>query len=507
MKKFVIIIKVKPRESSATLIDHKFKIVAQHFQNIDIIRPKKGWIEYDPIEIYHSVLTCIVQLLNIASITPTDIEGISIVNETQSTLVWNKETGLPIYNVIAWNDHRTRHYCYNLNSEKSHKIKIKSGLVVNGQNAASKIQWILDEIPNARYEANSNKLLFGTIDSWLVWKLTIGLVHITDVTNASKTALMNLKALVWDKDLLEIFKIPASMCPDIKSSTEVYGFLDTKHILPFSHYKHLKIPICSVSGVQNASFLAQNCAEKNEVKITIYDSAFVCINTGRQITKSNSEVDSSISICTTDNLKNVRYSLESNILNSGYIIKWLKRNLKLIYDDNQIEWYVQNTDADYQEMNPIIFVPAFDGMSAPYYDNKIKGGIFGLDHHTKREDIIKAALESIAYQNAAVIKSIDQNLKGRIKTIKIEGPLSHNKYLMQLQANISQTRVLVNKTDDKDLIVIGSAILTWRALGNNYNFRTIKENKDFEIYLPNITIKSALKLMNLWQSKINWLKK
>ncbi len=508
MKKYLIVLKIEPKEITATIIDKQYKIISQHFQNIDIISPKNGWIEYDPIEIYYSVITCITQILNTSNIQPKEINGITITNEVQSCVVWVKETGLPIYNAIAWNDNRTSGYCHHLGEAKLHTIKVRTGLVVCGQHSASKIQWILDEMPNARYQANIGELLFGTLDTWIIWKLTNGQNHITDVTNASKTLLMNLKNLNWDKELLKLWKIPEKMCPEIKTSSEVYGFLNTKNILPFSHYEHFKIPFSSISGVQNSSFLAQNCAEKDEIKISILNSSFIHVNTGKKIIKTNKEINSSVSISDTNNRNSVKYSLESTILNGGYVITWLRDNLKLIYDKNQINWYINNTNIDFETSNSVIFVPAFEGLSAPYYDKNVHGAILGLNYHTKREDIIKAGLESIAFQNASVIKSIDKHLKGRIKALKIDGDFTTNKYLMQFQSNISQMKVMVNKTPEEDLIVIGSAILGWRALGNHFNYyRSVKNNKNYDIYTPNITIKTALKLMRHWESSVESLKK
>ncbi len=508
MKKYLIVIKVEPSEISTTIINKQYKIIAQHFQEIDIISPKNGWLEYDPIEIYYSIISCVTQILNIANVEPKEIGGITIANEVQSCLVWSKETGLPIYNAIAWNDSRTLEYCHHLGQAKIHAIKIRSGLVPYGQHSASKIQWIMDEIPNARYQANAGELLWGTLDTWIIWKLTNGENFITDVTNASKTMLMNLKNLTWDKELLKIFKIPESMCPEIKTSSEVYGFLNTKHILPFSHYEHLKIPFCSISGTHSASFLAQNCAEKDEIKISILDSSFIRVDTGKKIIKTNQEINSSVSVSATNNKKDVKYSLESIILNGGYVISWLKNNLKLIYDEKQIDWYVQNTDIDFETSNSVIFIPAFEGLSAPYYNKNVHGAILGLGYHTKREDVLKAGLESIAYQNALVIKSIDKHLKGRIKALKIDGNFTDNKYLMQFQSNISQMKVMVNKTTEEDLIIIGSSILGWRALGNYYNYyKTVKNNKNYEIYTPNITIKTSIKLMTNWQKSLDALKK
>ncbi len=503
MKKYMLTIQIETRWIQVIIFDKKYKEIIKYKQDLNIFYPNDDWIEQDPIQIFHSTITCIMQTLNIGNIKTNEISGIGISNQAQTVVVWNKNTALPIYNAIVWNDRRTQKYCHHLSDDKKQKIKNKTGLIPSSYFSASKIQWILDEVPNARFSAKNGQLLFGTLETWIIWKLTNGRTHITDMTNASKTMLMNLKNLKWDKDMINIFNIPETMFPEIKCSSEVYGFLNSNIILNFSDHEALKIPICAAICNQSASLIAQHCDTNTDIKISIEKSSHIMINTGKKIIKNSGQITSTIVLALSTSESNVNYGLEGTVLIGDYATYWLKHNLGLIYHNKEISWHIDRLSHKKHDSSKIFFIPAFEGFAAPHWVHQARGAILGLDYKTKKEHIVKAAIESIAYQNNSIIKTIDKNLRGRIKNIKINGPLSSNAYLMQFQANLSQIKVLVNK-EKFNLTALGVASIGWSAIGFSISLTSSLNNfNNYDIYTPNITIKEAVELNNQWKDAVN----
>lgn len=386
-------------------------------------------MEHDPHRIWASQASVIAEAISSIGINGLDIAALGITNQRETTIVWDIDTDEPVYNAIVWQDRRTSEYCDILKEEGlTEMIRSKTGLIVDAYFSATKIRWILENVPGARKRADAGKLRFGTVDSWLIWKLTRGSVHVTDVTNASRTMLFNIHTLEWDKDLLKLFDIPESMMPEVKSSSEVYGHTTTTL---FAH----DVPIAGIAGDQQAALFGQMCVEPGSVKNTYGTGCFLLMNSGEKIIDSHNKLLTTIAWKIGDK---VTYALEGSIFVGGSVVQWLRDGLKCIKSSADVEALaasVPNTDGVY-------FVPALTGLGAPYWDQYVRGDISGISRGTTTAHIARAALEGIAYQTHDIVRAMERDAGLKLTNLKVDGGASRNNLLMQSQSDILDTHVL-----------------------------------------------------------------
>lgn len=453
MEKYVLALDEGTTSARTLVVNKKGEIVSVSQKEFSQIYPNAGWVEQDATEIWNTQRTTMVTALNNFGIEADNIETIGITNQRETVIVWDKVTGNPIYNAIVWQDRRTDAFCIEL--AKTHKeiIKEKTGLVIDAYFSASKVKWILDNVKGAREKADKGGLYFGNVNSWLIWKLTGGEKFLTDHTNASRTMLYNINTNSWDQELLDLFNIPASMLPEIRSNSEVYG--DTFKGL-FSKNSSARIPICSSIGDQQSALFGQMCLEPGEIKATFGTGAFILMNTGKNKIASPNGLLTVVSYSIKDQIV---YGLEGSVMMAGATLQWLRDELRIIYKTPLSEWYAQQVHDDRQ----VYFVPSFSGLGSPYWDPYSRGAIFGLDRGVTKEHIIKAALESIAFQSNDVfdVMKLDSNIP--IKNIKVDGGAANNAYLLQFQADISQTKII--KPKNTETTAMGAAYLAGLATG------------------------------------------
>ncbi len=413
--------------------------------------PNPGWVEHDAEEIYKNTLKAIHDTFYEAKITGQQIMGLAIANQRETALVWDKQTGKPVYNAIVWQCNRGSGICNRLFEQGYEKIvKEKTGLVLSSYFSAAKIKWILDNVEGVRRKAEEGKVLFGTIDSWLVWKLTNRKAHITDYSNASRTQLFNLKELKWDEELLQIFTIPKTMTPNVKYSDEIFGYTTINGIL------EEEIPIAGVMGDSHAALFGQNCFEKGMAKATYGTGSSVMMNIGKNILQSNSGLVTSIA-WGMDNC--VEYVFEGNINCTGATIKWLVEDLELIPNSKISGKIAASIDSN----EGVYLVPAFVGLSAPYWDSEAKASIMGITRGTKKAHIVRAAEESIAYQIKDILDLMVMESGVKLKELRVDGGPTRDNFLMQFQADIINVAVVRNKIEE--LSAMGSAFMAGLAVG------------------------------------------
>lgn len=437
--------------SRAILFDNLGNIKGVSQKEFRQIFPKAGWVEHDAMDIWATQSGVCREVLEKNFIRPTEVRAIGITNQRETTIVWEKETGKPIYNAIVWQCRRTSEICEDLR-EKGYEDLIfeKTGLKLDGYFSATKIKWILDNVEGARERAERGELLFGTVDTWIVWNLTRGKVHITDFSNASRTMLFNINTLQWDDEILEILNIPKAMLPEVKNSSEVYGHTDEYT------FGGAKIPIASVIGDQQSALFGQACFEKAEAKITYGTGAFLLMNIGKEVMKSKKGLLTTVAWGLNGE---VTYALEGSIFIAGAGIQWLRDELRLLYDASLSEQYANLVD----DTEGVYIVPAFTGLGAPYWDMNAKGAMFGLTRGTKREHIIRATLESIAYQCVDVFNCIEEDTNIKIQNLKVDGGASANGFLLQFQSDMLNTEVIRPKV--LETTAMGCAFLAGLAVG------------------------------------------
>ena len=448
--KYILVIDQGTTSTRAILFDHDSKVVGVNQKEIEQHFPHQGWVEHSPIEIWSSVLSVISGVLADNNIQPSNIHALGITNQRETTVVWDKNTGQPIYNAIVWQSRQTEAYCQKL-KEEGHETLIsqKTGLLIDPYFSATKIQFILDHVDGARENAEKGNLLFGTIDTWLIWKLTEGAVHATDVTNASRTSLYNIQTLKWDKELLDIFNIPINMLPEVKSSSEVYGY-----VAPTLFFGH-ELKIAGVAGDQQAALFGQTCFNKGEVKNTYGTGNFLLMNTGNTAVTSTNGLLTTLA-CRVD--EEVTYALEGSIFVTGSAVQWLRDGLRMFTDAHMSEDYANLVDS-----SEMYVVPAFTGLGAPYWDSNARGAVFGLTRGTEKEHFIRATLESIAYQTRDVVDAMMQDAHMEIIDLKVDGGASENAFLMQFQADI--LNVQVHRSQINETTALGAAYLAGLATG------------------------------------------
>ena len=450
------------------------------------------------MEIWASQSGVAREVLEMSAIRPDQIVGIGITNQRETTLVWDKNTGKPVYNAIVWQCRRTASYCERL-KEKGwiDKIRDKTGLVLDAYFSATKIAWILDNVEGAREKAERGDLLFGTVDTWLVWNLTRGKVHVTDYSNASRTMLFNIEDLKWDDEILEVLNIPKSMMPEVKDSSCIYGYTD-EHT-----YGGARIPIAGIAGDQQAALFGQNCFKPGMVKNTYGTGCFVLMNTGQEMIRSKNGLLTTIAWGIDGR---VSYALEGSVFIAGAAIQWLRDELRLVYDSPQSEYYANKIE----DTDGVVVVPAFTGLGAPYWDMYARGGIFGLTRGTKREHLVRATLESLAYQSKDVIEAMQEDAKIPLAYLRVDGGASANNFLMQFQADMLNTEVHRPRT--LETTSLGAAYLAGLAVGYWKDLDEISE--DFSIdrtFKPQMSQEKRDKNYKYWKKAIersmDWLDK
>ena len=451
MKKYIVALDQGTTSSRAIIFDKEQNIIGMSQKEFTQIYPKEGWVEHDPMEIWATEYSVLQEVLAKSNITQEDIAAIGITNQRETTIVWDKNTGKPVYNAIVWQCRRTAHICNELKKQGLEQyIKDTTGLVIDAYFSATKIKWILDNVEGAREKANRGELLFGTVDSWLVWKLTNGKVHITDYTNASRTMLYNIKELKWDEKMLEILDIPKSMLPEVRNSSEVYGYAN------LGVKGGVRVPIAGIAGDQQAALFGQAAFNKGDVKNTYGTGCFLLMNMGEKMVKSKNGLVTTIAIGM-DN--KVQYALEGSVFVGGAVVQWLRDELEMISDSSDTDYFATKVE----DNGGVYVVPAFVGLGAPYWDMYARVTIVGLTRGTNKNHIIRAALESIAYQTKDVLDAMVDEVKEDIKCIKVDGGASKNKFLMQFQSDIVGKKVI--RPIITETTALGAAYLAGLAVG------------------------------------------
>ena len=429
MEQYILSLDQGTSSSRAIVFDRKGQICSMAQREFTQIFPKPGWVEHNPHEIWSSQASVIAEAIASIDINGLNIAGIGITNQRETTIVWDSETEEPVYNAIVWQDRRTSEYCDRLKAEgQTEFIRERTGLIVDAYFSATKIKWILDNVAGARERAEKGKLMFGTVDTWLIWRLTRGEVHVTDVSNASRTMLFNIHTLQWDEELLRLFGIPASMMPQVKSSSEVYGATKTTI---FAH----KVPIAGIAGDQQAALFGQMCVEPGSVKNTYGTGCFLLMNSGEKPITSSNNLLTTIAWKIGDK---VDYALEGSIFVGGSVVQWLRDGLGIIRSSSEVEALA----ASVPDTNGVYFVPALTGLAAPYWDQYARGAISGISRGTTAAHIARAALEGIAYQTLDIVGAMQRDSGITLRELKVDGGAARNNLLMQFQSDLLDTRVI-----------------------------------------------------------------
>ena len=450
MSKYILALDQGTSSSRAIVFDQHGQTKAVAQKEFTQIFPKPGWVEHNPMEIWSSQASVIAEAITSIDINGLDIAGIGITNQRETTIVWDAETGEPVYNAIVWQDRRTSEYCDMLKGKGlTDMIRSKTGLIIDAYFSATKIRWILENVPYAREKAEQGKLRFGTVATWLIWMLTRGEVHVTDVSNASRTMVYNIHDLCWDKDLLELFGIPESMMPQVKSSSEVYGY--TKTTL-FAH----EVPIAGIAGDQQAALFGQMCTEPGSVKNTYGTGCFLLMNSGEKPITSSNNLLTTIAWKIGDK---VNYALEGSIFVAGSVVQWLRDGLGIIKSSSEVEALA----ASVEDNGGVYFVPALTGLGAPYWDQYAKGCLYGISRGTTAAHIARAALEGIAFQTMDIVNAMQKDAGISLAELKVDGGASRNNLLMQFQADILGTSVI--RPQVTETTALGAAYLAGLAVG------------------------------------------
>ena len=450
MEKYILALDQGTSSSRAIVFDEHGQTKAVSQKEFTQIFPKPGWVEHNPMEIWSSQASVIAEAITSIDINGLNIAAIGITNQRETTIVWDAETGEPVYNAIVWQDRRTSEFCDGLKRDgRADLIRSKTGLIIDAYFSATKILWILENVPGARQRAEEGKLRFGTVDTWLIWMLTRGEVHVTDVSNASRTMLFNIHSLEWDKELLQLFGIPESMMPQVKSSSEVYGY--TKTTL-FAH----EVPIAGIAGDQQAALFGQMCTEPGSVKNTYGTGCFMLMNSGERPIMSSNNLLTTIAWKIGDK---VNYALEGSIFVAGSVVQWLRDGLGIIKSSSEIEALACSVE----DNGGVYFVPALTGLGAPHWDQYAKGCIYGLSRGTTAAHIARAALEGIAFQTMDIVNAMQKDAGVTLKELKVDGGASRNNLLMQFQADILGTSVI--RPTVTETTALGAAYLAGLAVG------------------------------------------
>ena len=449
MKKYIIALDQGTTSSRCILFDREQNIVEMAQKEFTQHYPHPGWVEHDPMEIYSSQYGVLMEVLAKSGVDVREVAGIGITNQRETTIVWDKTTGRPVYNAIVWQCRRTAPLCEELKADRDFTAYVKdhTGLLVDAYFSATKIRWILDNVPGAREKAGAGELLFGTVDSWLIWKLTGGAVHVTDYTNASRTMLYNIRDLCWDKRICDRLGIPACMLPEVRNCSEIYGTMNIQGV---------EVPIAGIAGDQQAALFGQTCFEPGEAKNTYGTGCFLLMNTGSRLYQSKNGLLSTIAIGLDGR---VQYALEGSVFVGGAVVQWLRDELHLITESADTEYFAHKV----RDNGGVYVVPAFTGLGAPYWDMYARGAIFGLTRGTGRNHIIRAALESIAYQTCDVLHAMEEDTGLPLRELRVDGGASANNFLMQFQADIVDRTI--RRPMIRETTALGAAYLAGLATG------------------------------------------
>ncbi len=450
-KNYILALDQGTTNSRAIIYNKDGVIVGIEQKEIKQMYPKQGWVEQDANEIWATILSVIAGVMSKWNIRAEEVAAIGITNQRETTVVWEKDTGKPIYHAIVWQSRQTADLCEQLKAAgHEEKVRAKTGLLLDAYFSATKVKWILDHIEGAREKAERGQLLFGTIETWLIWKLTGGKAHVTDYSNASRTLLYNIFELKWDEELLELFDVPKMMLPEVRPSSEVYGFTSSPYFFG------VEVPIAGAAGDQQAALFGQACFEEGMVKNTYGTGCFMLMNTGQKAVTSNNGLLTTIAWGVDDT---VEYALEGSVFVAGSAIQWLRDGLRMLKAAKDSELYAERVSS----ANGVYVVPAFVGLGTPYWDSDVRGAIFGLTRGTEKEHFVRATLEALAYQTKDVLTAMEADANISLKTLRVDGGAVANNFLMQFQSdllNVPVERPIIQETTS-----LGAAYLAGLAVG------------------------------------------
>ncbi len=489
--KYIVALDQGTTSSRCMVFDKEQNIVSVAQKEFPQIYPRAGWVEHNPVDIYVTQYGMMMEALVKMGISAEEIAGIGITNQRETTIVWDKNTGLPIYNAIVWQCRRTADFCEELkkNKELAEYVRENTGLLIDAYFSGTKIKWILDHVEGAREKAEAGDLMFGNVDSWLVWKLTNGKVHITDYTNASRTMLFNIKTLQWDKHILKALDIPENILPEVRSCSEVYGYTNINGI---------EVPICGIAGDQQAALFGQTCFNEGDVKNTYGTGNFILMNTGEKMVRSKNGLITTIACCLNGE---VQYALEGSVFVGGAVIQWLRDKMRFFADAPDANYF----GGQLNDNEGVYFVPAFTGLGAPHWDMYARGMILGLTRGTSRNHIIRAALEAIAYQSKDVIDAMVADTGMDINEIKVDGGASASDLIMQFQSDI--TKKSLRRPVIRETTALGAAYLAGIAVGFWKDRDEVKRHWSLDkVYSPNMEEETRERLVGNWKKAVECAK-
>lgn len=487
MARYIMALDQGTTSSRAILFDQEQNIVEMAQKEFTQLYPKEGWVEHDPMEIYSSQYAVMMEVIAKSGVNVRDIAAIGITNQRETTILWDKTTGRPIYNAIVWQCRRTAEICDQLKLRGlTDYIRDATGLVLDAYFSGTKIKWILDRVPGAREKAERGEILFGTVDSWLIWKLTGGEIHVTDYTNASRTMIYNIHRLDWDDRLLEALDIPRAMLPEVHNSSEVYGHVTIQDV---------PIPIAGIAGDQQAALFGQTCFEKGDAKNTYGTGCFLLMNTGDTPCQSENGLLTTIAIGLDGK---VQYALEGSVFVGGAVIQWVRDELRFITESCDAEYYAQKVE----DTGGVYIVPAFTGLGAPYWDMYARGCIMGITRGTRREHLIRAAQESIAYQSLELVEAMEKDTGTKLRELNVDGGASRDRFLMQFQSDILNKPV--RRPMIRETTALGAAYLAGLAVGLWNNTAEIKKLWRCDVsYQPDMQDEKRQKLLRGWRKAVS----
>ena len=488
MKNYVLSLDAGTTSSRAILFDQKGNIIAIAQQEFTQIFPKKGWVEHNPNEIWETQVSSVKKVLSMADIRPEQIDSIGITNQRETTIIWDRATGIPVFNAIVWQDRRTAKICEGIISKgKSDIFTQKTGLVVDAYFSATKIKWILDQDPELRDRANDGKLAFGTVDSWLIWNLTGGATHVTDATNASRTMIYNIHEHKWDQELLDLLEIPNTLLPNVTNSSEIVGNTDPS-ILGTS------IRIAGIAGDQQAALFGQLCLQPGDVKNTYGTGCFCIMNTGEQAVISKNNMLTTIAWQINNE---VTYAIEGSVFTAGALVQWLRDQLQMITASDDIEALAESVS----DNGGVTFVPALAGLGAPYWDPHATGSIMGITRGTNKGHIARAALEAIALRSMDIIIEMQKDAGIDFKSVKVDGGASNNNLLMQIQADFINANVIRPKVTETT--ALGAAFLAGLATGFWSSVDVLKDLWGEDQFFKPLVSQQTKKTISLWEDRVS----
>ena len=493
LKKYIVALDQGTTSSRAVIFDREQNIVGLAQREYTQYYPKEGWVEHDPMEIYASQYGVLIDALLMSGVSVEEVAAIGITNQRETTIVWEKATGRPIYNAIVWQCRRTASICKEL-KEKGYDqlIREHTGLLPDAYFSGTKIRWILDHVPGTQEKAEAGELLFGTVDSWLIWKLTGGLVHATDYTNASRTMLFNIHTLQWDEEILKILNIPKCMLPEPRPSSGIFGM---------AQINGYPVPIAGAAGDQQAALFGQTCFSKGEAKNTYGTGCFLLMNTGDKPVLSRSGMLTTLAASAGGE---VQYALEGSVFTAGSVVQWLRDEMRFITDASDSDYYA----AKVKDSGGVYMVPAFNGLGAPHWDMFARGMLIGITRGTKRSHIIRACMEAIAYQSKDLLDAIQADVGAEFSELRVDGGASANEFLMQFQADIIGKPVC--RPVVRETTALGAAYLAGLAVQFWNSLEELKAlGKIDKVYQPQMDEKTRAKLLRGWHRAVerakNWI--